>query len=82
MDKYSEHLEKLSFNLLHIAQPFANNNKPLVIDTTPVLRTLLHKSERLICFIEETLDKDYYYFVDWGEMRQQCKKSTYGMKET
>lgn len=37
MDKHSEYLGKLSFILLHIAQPFASGNKPLLIGFAYIL---------------------------------------------
>ena len=81
MDKYTESLSGLSFDLLHIAQSFANDNNCPQIEPAHILRALLHKSAGLINFIEDTLDSDYYYLVDWTDMRiQQCDKSPYKMK--
>lgn len=81
MDKYTQRLENLPFNLLHIAQSFANDNKSPKIEPAHLLRALLHKSAGLVDFIENTLDEDYYYLVDWADMRmQQCEKSPYAMK--
>jgi ATP-dependent Clp protease ATP-binding subunit ClpA len=81
MDKYTKHLENLPFDLLHIAQSFANDNKSPKIEPAHLLRALLHKSAGLVNFIEDTLDEDYYYLVDWTEMRmKQCEKSPYAMK--
>lgn len=80
-DKYSLHLEALPFDLLHIAQSFANDNKSPKIEPAHIFRALLHKSAGLVSFIEDTLDEDYYYLVDWCDVRmQQCDKSPYGMK--
>lgn len=80
-NKYILHLEAMSFDLLHIAQSFANDNKSPKIEPAHLFRALLHKSAGLIKFIEDTLDEDYYYLVDWCDMRmQQCDKSPYGMK--
>ena len=80
-DKYSLHLEALPFDLLHIAQSFANDNKSPKIEPAHLFRALLHKSAGLVRFIEDTLDEDYYYLVDWCDVRmQQCDKSPYGMK--
>lgn len=80
-DKYSLHLEALPFDLLHIAQSFANDNKSPKIEPAHLFRALLHKSAGLVSFIEDTLDEDYYYLVDWCDVRmQQCDKSPYGMK--
>ena len=81
MDKYSEMLADLPFDLLHVAQSFANDNKSPKIEPAHLLRALLHKSAGLVSFIEDTLDEDYYYMLDWADMRmKQCDKSPYGMK--
>ena len=81
MDKYVQQLENLPFDLLHIAQSFATDHKSPKIEPAHLFRALLHKSAGLIHFIEDTLDEDYYYLVDWADMRvQQCDKSPYGMK--
>lgn len=81
MDKYTKLLENMPFDLLHIAQSFATDNKSPKIEPAHLLRALLHKSAGLVNFIEDTLDEDYYYLVDWADMRmQQCEKSPYPMK--
>lgn len=81
MDKYSKLLESLPIDLLHIAQSYANDNKSPKIEPAHLLRALLHKSVGLVSFIEDTLDEDYYYMVDWADMRiKQYEKSPYGMK--
>lgn len=80
-DKYSLLLEALPFDLLHIAQSYANDNKSPKIEPAHLFRALLHKNAGLINYIEDTLDEDYYYLVDWCDIRiQQCDKSPYGMK--
>lgn len=81
MDKYIQLLQGFSFDLLHIAQSFATDNKSPKIEPAHLLRALLHKSAGLVNFIEDTLDEDYYYLVDWTDMRiKQCDKSPFGMK--
>ncbi len=81
MDKYVQLLQGFSFDLLHIAQSYAMDNKSPKIEPAHLLRALLHKSAGLVNFIEDTLDEDYYYLVDWTDMRiKQCDKSPYGMK--
>ena len=80
MDKYTQLLAALP-NLLHIAESFANDNKSPQIEPAHLFRALLHKDIGLVSFIEDTLDEDYYYFVDWADMRMmQCDKSPYSMK--
>ena len=44
MDKYTKHLENLPFDLLHIAQSFANDNKSPKIEPAHLLR--LHQRKR------------------------------------
>ena len=74
-------LADLPFDLLHVAQSFANDNKSPKIEPAHLFRALLHKSAGLVSFIEDTLDEDYYYMLDWADMRmKQCDKSPYGMK--
>lgn len=81
MDKYIQLLQGFSFDFLHIAQSFATDNKSPKIEPAHLFRALLHKSAGLVNFIEDTLDEDYYYYVDWADMRiKQCDKSPYGMK--
>ena len=81
MDKYVKLLENMPFDVLHIAQSFANDNKSPKIEPAHLLRALLHKSAGLVNYIEDTLDEDYYYLVDWTDMRmKQCDKSPYPMK--
>ena len=81
MDKYVQRLENLPVDLTHIAQSFANDNKSPKIEPAHLFRALLHKSAGLVDFIENTLDEDYYYLVDWADMRmQQCEKSPYAMR--
>lgn len=81
MDKYVEKLSNLHFDLLHIAQSYAIDNGSPYIEPAHILRALLHKNAGLINFIEDILDSDYYYLVDWTDMRiKQCNKSPYKMK--
>lgn len=81
MDKYTQLLADLPFDILHIAESFANDNKSPLIEPAHLFRALLHKSSGLVNYIEDTLDEDYYYFLDWADMRMmQCEKSPYGMK--
>lgn len=82
MDKYSEYLSSCPGNVLHLAEQFAKDNKSPKIEPAHILRALLHKQAGLVKFIEDTLNEDYYYMLDWADIRvQQCDKSPYGMKE-
>lgn len=81
MDKYTQLLMSLPFDYLHLAESFANDNHSPKIEPAHLFRALLHKDAGMVNFIEDTLDEDYYYFVDWADMRMmQCEKSPYPMK--
>ena len=81
MDKYTQLLMSLPFDYLHLAESFANDNHSPKIEPAHLFRALLHKNAGLVNYIEDTLDEDYYYFVDWADMRMmQCEKSPYPMK--
>ena len=83
MDKYIETLSMVPNDYLHIASSFAIDNSCPKIEPAHLLRALLHKSMGLVDYIENTLDSDYYYLVDWADIRVgQCVKSPYPMKET
>lgn len=72
----------LSVDLVHIAQSYASDNRSPQIEPEHIFRALLHKNAGLVYFIEDTLDEDYYYLVDWCDIHiQQCEKSPYAMKK-
>ena len=82
MDKYIEQLSLLPNDFLHMAQSFAMDNNSPKIEPVHLLRALLHKSMGLVDYIENALDSDYYYLLDWTEMRLgQVAKSAYPMRE-
>ena len=82
MDKYVEYLSLLPNDYLHIAKSFATDNNSPKIESAHLFRALLHKSMGLVDYIENTLDNDYYYLLDWADIRvKQAPKSAYPMKE-
>lgn len=81
MDKYIEQLTSLPNDYLHIVKSFAIDNCSPKIEPAHILRALLHKDIGLIDFVENTLDSDYYYILDWAEVRMgQVSKSAYPMR--
>lgn len=81
-NKVTDFFETLSVNIVHIAQSFASDNKSPQIEPVHIFRAILHKSVGLVNFIEDTLDEDYYYLIDWCDIHiQQCEKSPYPMKK-
>lgn len=83
MDKYVDRLSLLPNDFLHIVKSFATDNSSPKIEPAHILRALLHKNAGLVDFIENDLDSDYYYLLDWADVRMgQTPKSAYPMRET
>lgn len=79
--KQLDYFDSIDVDILHIAQSFAIDNGSPKIEPAHLFRALLHKSAGLVNYIENDLDEDYYYLVDWCDIRiQQCDKSPYKMK--
>ena len=82
MDKYTEALALIPNDYLHIAKSFATDNNSPKIEAAHLFRALLHKNMGLIEYIENSLDSDYYYLLDWADIRvNQAPKSAYPMKD-
>lgn len=82
MEKYVEHLAAVPNDLLHIIKSFAVDNNSPKIEPSHILRALLHKNAGLSDFIENVLDSDYYYILDWADVRVgQTPKSAYPMRD-
>ncbi len=82
MDKHIEYLTSLPNNYLHIAKSFAVDNNSPKIEAAHLFRALLHKNVGLIDYIENNLDSDYYYLLDWADIRvNQVPRSAYPMKD-
>lgn len=81
MDKYTEILSQIPNDFLHIVKSFAVDNSSARIEPAHILRALLHKNMGLANFIEDELDSDYYYLLEWADTRiRQVSKSAYPMK--
>ena len=80
--KFAEYFDGLQVDLIHISQAFAVDNKSPQIEPVHIFRALLHKSAGLVNYIEDSLNEDYYYLIDWCDIHiQQCDKSPYPMKK-
>ncbi len=81
-NKFAEYFDGLQVDIVHISQSFAVDNKSPQIEPAHIFRALLHKSAGLVSYIEDSLDEDYYYLIDWCDIHiQQCNKSPYPMKK-
>ncbi len=82
MDKYTDLLSSVPNDFLHIAKSFAVDNNAPRIEPAHILRALLHKNMGLVDLIDNQLDSDYYYLLDWADVRlRQAAKSPYPMKD-
>lgn len=64
-----------------IAEAYAKEHMSGAIDPAHILKALLHKDIGLVSFIEKTLQQDYYYLLDWADMRiKMIKKNPDGSK--
>lgn len=80
---FIDYFEGIDVDIVHIAKSFAIDNRSPKIEPVHLFRALLHKSAGLVNFIEDDLNEDYYYLVDWCDIHiQQCEKSPYSMKKT
>ena len=80
--KIAEYFDGLQVDIVHISQSFAVDNKSPQIEPVHIFRPLLHKSAGMVNYIEDCLDEDYYYLIDWCDIHiQQCDKSPYPMKK-
>lgn len=52
-----------------IAEAYAKEHLSGEIAPAHILKALLHKDIGLVSFIEKTLQQDYYYLLDWADMR-------------
>ena len=60
-----------------IAEAYAKEHMNGAIEPAHLLKALLHKDIGLVPFIEKTLQQDYYYLLDWADMRiKMTKKSS------
>lgn len=61
-----------------IAEAYAKDSLSPAIEPAHLFKALLHKDVGLVSFIEKTLKQDYFYLVDWADMRIKMGKKTVG----
>lgn len=61
-----------------IAEAYAKDSLSATIEPGHLFKALLHKDAGLVSFIEKTLKQDYYYLLDWADMRIKMGKKTVG----
>ncbi len=69
--------DQSAIEVFQIAEAYAKENMNGSIEPAHILKALLHKDIGLVSFIEKTLDADYYYILEWTDMRiKMLKKSS------
>ena len=69
-DKFSESATEV----FQIAEAYAKEYMNAAIEPAHILKAILHKDVGLVSFIEKTLDADYYYILEWADMRIKMAK--------
>lgn len=73
----ADHFNENTIEIFQIAEAYAKENMNAAIEPAHVLKALLHKDIGLVSFFEKTLDADYYYILEWADMRiKMLKKNT------
>lgn len=62
--------------VIRIAQAYAKENMSGAIEPSHMFKALLHKDVGLVAFIEKTLAQDYYYLMDWADMRIKMEQKS------
>lgn len=76
-----DHFNENTIEVFQIAEAYAKESMNAAIEPAHVLKALLHKDIGLVAFIEKTLDADYYYILEWADMRiKMLKKSTESLR--
>lgn len=57
--------------LQRIAGSFAEERCAALIEPAHLFRAILHKEMGLVDYVERTLNKDYYFLVDWADIQMQ-----------
>ena len=70
----TDNFSESATEVFQIAEAYAKENMNAAIEPAHILKALLHKDAGLVPFIEKTLDADYYYILEWADMRIKMAK--------
>ena len=71
-----EGFDESAIEVFQIAEAYAKENMNATIEPAHILKAILHKEIGLVSFIEKTLDADYYYILEWADMRIKMSKKS------
>ena len=67
--KNNDRIDNALADVVRIAREYAKENMGAAVEPSHLFKALLHKEAGLVSFIEKTLAQDYYYLLDWADMR-------------
>lgn len=70
----TDNFSESATDAFQIAEAYAKENMNAFIEPAHILKAILHKDIGLVPFIEKTLDADYYYILEWADMRIRMAK--------
>lgn len=76
MAEYKDTVNSEITDIIRIAQGYAKENVNSEIEPSHLFKALLHKDAGLVPFIEKELGQDYYYLLDWADMRIKMEKKS------
>lgn len=62
--------------VIRIARAYAMENTSAAIEPSHIFKALLHKESGLVPFVEKSLAQDYYYLLDWADMRVRMEQKS------
>lgn len=62
--------------IVSIAQAYAKENMSGFVEPSHIFKALLHKDAGLVSFLERDLSQDYYYLLDWADMRIKMEQKS------
>ena len=68
--------DESAIEVFQIAEAYAKENMNAAIEPAHILKALLHKDIGLVAFIEKSLNTDYYYILEWADMRIKMSKKS------
>ena len=72
-----DRFDESAIEVFQIAEAYTKENMNAAIEPAHILKALLHKDIGLVSFIEKTLNADYYYILEWADVRiKMSKKNT------
>lgn len=72
--KNNDRIDNALADVVRIAREYAKENMGAAVEPSHLFKALLHKEVGLVPFIEKTLAQDYYYLLDWADMRVRMER--------